>query len=119
MRRVAEAVGGSIDSAAGLPDFQRELLAHVRSMDAGIQTLVQDIADVKASLGPSATGQFEQLQESMARVEAWSRTSTTRSPTQTRRRRSRRPRRRHGHREPPNQRMRSPDEKRATAAKPS
>ena len=70
MRRVAEAVGGSIDSAAGLPDFQRELLEHVRSMDAGIQTLVRDIADVKASLGPSATGQFEQLQESMTRVEA-------------------------------------------------
>ena len=70
MRRVAEAVGGSIDSAAGLPEFQRELLEHVRSMDAGIQTLVRDIADVKASLGPSATGQFEQLQECMTRVEA-------------------------------------------------
>ena len=77
MRRVAEAVGGSIDSAAGLPDFQRELLEHMRSMDAGIQELVgaivpmrDDIAAARESLGPSATGQFEQLQESMTRVEA-------------------------------------------------
>ena len=37
MRKVAEAVGGSIDSAAGLPDFQRELLERLRSMDAGIR----------------------------------------------------------------------------------
>ena len=36
VRRVAEAVGGSIDSAAGLPDFQRELLQHMRSMDHGM-----------------------------------------------------------------------------------
>lgn len=70
MRRVAEAVGGSIDSAAGLPEFQRELLEHLRSMDAGIQQLVRDIGDVKASLGPSATGQFEQLQGVMTRLEA-------------------------------------------------
>ena len=77
MRRVAEAVGGSIDSAAGLPEFQRELLEHLRSVDAGIQELVgaivpmrDDIAAVRDSLGPSATGQFEQLQECMTRVEA-------------------------------------------------
>ena len=70
MRKVAEAVGGSIDSAAGLPEFQRELLEHMRSMDQGIQQLVRDIGQVKASLGPSATGQFEQLQATMTRVEA-------------------------------------------------
>jgi len=70
VRRVAEAVGGSIDSAAGLPDFQRVLLEHLQSMDAGIQQLVRDIGDVKASLGPSATGQFEQLQATMRRLEA-------------------------------------------------
>ena len=70
VRKVAEAVGGSIDSAAGLPEFQRELLEHVRSMDAGIQQLVRDIGHVKASLGPSATGQFEELQSTMNRIEA-------------------------------------------------
>ena len=70
VQRVAEAVGGSIDSAAGLPEFQRELLEHVRSMDAGIQQLVQDIGEVKASLGPSAHGEFEAMNASMTRVEA-------------------------------------------------
>ena len=39
-------------------------------MDHGIQQLVRDIGQVKASLGPSATGQFEQLQATMTRVEA-------------------------------------------------
>ena len=61
---------GEVRAIAGLPDFQRELLEHLRSMDAGIQGLAQDMRDVKASLGPSATGQFEQLQEAMTRVEA-------------------------------------------------
>ena len=42
VRRVAEAVGGSIDSAAGLPEFQRELLGHIRSMDEGIQGLARE-----------------------------------------------------------------------------
>ncbi len=77
MRRVAEAVGGSIDSAAGLPDFQRELLEHMRSMDAGIQQLARsmdsvrdDIAAVRTSLGPSADGEFKALNASMTRVEA-------------------------------------------------
>ena len=77
VRRVAEAVGGSIDSAAGLPDFQRELLQHMRSVDHGIQGLARsmdavrdDIAAVRASLGPSADGEFKEMNASMTRVEA-------------------------------------------------
>ena len=77
MRKVAEAVGGSIDSAAGLPEFQRELLEHLRSMDEGIQGLARemsavhdDIAAVRASLGPSADGEFKEMNASMTRLEA-------------------------------------------------
>ncbi|HEX5911341.1 MAG TPA: hypothetical protein VFY44_12685 [Thermoleophilaceae bacterium] len=76
VRRVAEAVEGSIDSAAGLPDFQRELLEHMRSMDEGIQSLARemsavrdDIAAVRASLGPSAEDEFKAMNASMTRVE--------------------------------------------------
>ena len=76
MRKVAEAVGGSIDSAAGLPGFQRELLGHMRSMDEGIQGLAremsavrEDIGAVRESLGPSAHGEFEDMNASMTRVE--------------------------------------------------
>jgi hypothetical protein len=77
VRRVAEAVGGSIDSAAGLPDFQRELLEHLRSMDAGIQemregilALREDMGSVRDSLGGSAEQEFKEMNASMTRVEA-------------------------------------------------
>ena len=77
MRKVAEAVGSSIDSAAGLPEFQRELLGHMRSMDQGIQSLAQemsavrgDIAAVRESLGASAEDEFKAMNASMTRVEA-------------------------------------------------
>ena len=50
MRQVAEAVGGSIDSAAGLPEFQRELLEHVRSMDAGIRQMNASMTRVEARI---------------------------------------------------------------------
>ena len=76
MRKVAEAVGGSIDSAAGLPQFQRELLDHLRSMDEGIQemregilALRDDMSSVRESLGPSADGEFKDMNASMTRVE--------------------------------------------------
>lgn len=76
IRRVAGAVSGSIDSAADMPEFQRELLERLRSMDAGIQEVVgaivplrDDIALVQRSLGASATDQVGALQASMTRVE--------------------------------------------------
>ena len=76
VRKVAEAVGGSIDSAAGLPQFQRELMDHLRSMDEGIQemregilALRDDMSSVRESLGPSADDEFKAMNASMTRVE--------------------------------------------------
>ena len=77
MRRVAEAVGGSIDSAAGLPDFQRELLGAPaldgggnQGAGGGMSAVREDIGAVRESLGPSAHGEFEDMNASMTRVEA-------------------------------------------------
>lgn len=52
-RRVAASIGSSIDAAGELPQFQRELLEHLRSMDAGIQD-------------PDAPGPLEKAKEAIS-----------------------------------------------------
>lgn len=96
-RRLAASIGNSIDAAGDLPAFQRQLLDHMRSMDHGIQTLVEaiepmrsDIAELKAgaarlerttvamqdstgglarSIGPDASGKLDELIAQMGRME--------------------------------------------------
>ena len=73
VRRVAEAVEGSIGSAATLPEFQRELLEHIRSMDAGIQEMNASMTRVEALIvhideqipGPDAPSPLEKAKDAL------------------------------------------------------